>query len=142
MDAAYNRPEIAEYLRQHGAKKWKRVLGRTVPVVIHADEDAEDVRLEIDRVLLPTLFQVGDLVAADSPVDEGQVKVREGGAVLGGDDEHVTVAQDVIRILTATTVAVRERIALEQDARAGLEDADWFDGAKQRGGSRGDEEGG
>jgi hypothetical protein len=37
------------------------------------------------------------------------------------------------RILVSATIALRYRIALEQDASAGFEDADWLDGAERRG---------
>lgn len=103
-----------------------------ISVVINSDEDAENVRLEIECVLLPTFFQVSDLVPTDAPVDEGQVEVREGGAILGGDDEHVAVAQDVVRVLVPATIAVRNGVALKEDAGAVLKDGDWLDGNQRR----------
>jgi len=30
LDAAYNRPEIAEFLREHGAKRWSELERRPV----------------------------------------------------------------------------------------------------------------
>ena len=43
-----------------------------VPEVVHADQDTEHVRMQIDRVGRPSLLQVRHLVAADTAIEEPQ----------------------------------------------------------------------
>ena len=100
-------------------------------VVVHADEDAQHVGLQIERVLLPALLQIEHRVAADAAIDEVELRVRKRRAVPGGDDEDIAVPQDVVRVRTAPAIAVGDRVALEQDARAGRERGDWFGGVQR-----------
>ena len=57
-------------------------------------------------------------------VNEGRISLRERGTVFGGDDKNIAVAQDVIRILIPSAITVRDRVAVEMDAGAGLNDRD------------------
>ncbi len=99
-------------------------------LVVHADEDAQHVGLQVERVLLPTLLQVEHGVAADAAIEEVELQLGERRPVLGGDDEDITVPQDVVRVGTAPAVAVRDRVALEQDAGTGRERGDGFGGVE------------
>ncbi len=47
-----------------------------VPEVVHADQDAHDVWLQIERVRRPALLQVGHLVAADAAIVELELARR------------------------------------------------------------------
>lgn len=81
--------------------------------VVHADEDAQDVWLEIERVLLPAFCQIEHGVATDATIDEGEVAICHHITKLRGNDERAAVAQDVIRVRTAATIAIRDRVTLK-----------------------------
>ena len=89
-------------------------------LVVHADEDAQHVGLQIERVLLPALFQIEHGVAADAAIDEVELRLGKRRTVFGGDDEHVAVAEDVVRVGVAPAIPVRDRIALEQMRAPGV----------------------
>ena len=92
--------------------------------VIHANENAQHIRLQIQCVLLPALLQIEHCVAAHAAIEELQLCLWEGRAELRGDDERIAMAEDMIRVCGATAIAIGNRVALEQDARAGSESSD------------------
>lgn len=60
---------------------------------------------------------LGDPVAADAVVDEGQVPFGQFVTMHGGDDELVAVAEDVVGVEVSSPVAVGNGVALEKNAR-------------------------
>ena len=86
--------------------------------VVDADENAEEVGLEIKGVWLPAAGEGGNGIAADAAVQEDQMPSGEFFTVLGGDDELVAVAENVVGIAVAAPIAIRDGIALKQDSRS------------------------
>ena len=106
------------------------VLDQRHTAVVDADEDAEHVGLQFERVLLPALLQVEHRIAADATIDEVELQLGKRRPVLGRDDEHVPVPEDMVRVGAAPAIAVRDRIALEQDSGAGRESGNGLGGAQ------------
>ena len=84
--------------------------------IVDANENAQDVWVELQRVFAPAAGEIGDGVAADAAIEKGQIAFRQQGAEPGGDQEGIAVAQNVIGVGGASAVAVRNGIALEEDA--------------------------
>ena len=75
-----------------------------VPHVIGADEHRKDIRLQVEHVLLPPVFQVIKRVARYPPVEELQSGIRLGALVVCGADKHVTVPVDMVEVLLVALV--------------------------------------
>ena len=90
-----------------------------VPGIVDADEDADDIRGEVDAVAFPTGVEVDDPVAADAAVENAEA----GGGVIGekvaGDAAGVAVAEGAVVVglilRGAIAAAVGDGISLEQD---------------------------
>ncbi len=85
-------------------------------VVVHADQHAQHVRLQLERVLLPAFLQIEHGVAADPAVDEVKVPLGKGCTKLGREEEHIAVAEDMIRVGAASAGAVGNGVPLEENA--------------------------
>jgi hypothetical protein len=88
-----------------------------VSEVIHADEDAQHVRLEVEAIGLPPVGQLIHFVAADAAVENLQACVRYIDQQLRGGEPGVSIAHRSERIGLAGRVAVAagvgDRIALK-----------------------------
>ena len=95
------------------------IAAQLVPDVIHADQNADQIRLEIEAVGLPALRQLKHFVAADPAIEHGVVCFRMIHQQLRRREPRVTVAQCGLLIcrtgrgLLAT--GVRDGVALEED---------------------------
>ena len=93
-------------------------------VVVNADENAEDSGFQVEGVMLPASFQIGDFVAADSAVEEGEFTIGIESTVFRCDDELVAVTEGVVGVFITPAVAVGDGVALKQDAGAFLKNGD------------------
>ena len=70
------RQRTKQLVKQHGIDALELVRVDAVPVadlvpdVVDADQDADNVRLQIDEVLLDARVEIDDTVAADPAVEE------------------------------------------------------------------------
>jgi hypothetical protein len=67
-----------------------------------------------------------------APVEESKIPLRESGTIPGGDNERVTMAEDVVGVHAAAAIAIGDGITLKQDAyslverRNGRNGGDWW----------------
>jgi hypothetical protein len=72
--------------------------GDAATQIVDANQNAEQVGLEVDGVFLPALLQVSDGVPADAAVQERELPLRESAAELRGEDElEVKAVLKIIR---------------------------------------------
>jgi hypothetical protein len=124
----------AEGLTEDDADLWQGVGGVSEEVVVtgfkvgsgdaggevvDADEDAEEVGFERDLIGLPALCEVGDAIPTDAAIEKGEAAFGELRAEFGGDDELVSVAENMIWVFGAAAVAIGNRVSLEEDSGAG-----------------------
>src|SRR5690606_30615529 len=91
-----------------------------VPDVVHADEDAQKVGRDVDRVLLPALVEIGDLVPRDAAVVDLERILGTRRKEIGSDEERVATthrARGVRALVAAIATGIRDRVALEEDLR-------------------------
>ena len=81
--------------------------------IIDADKDTENVRFQVDRVALPASGEVHDFIAADPAIDENELGVAGIATIFRGDNENITVTQNVILVGVTTTIAIGYGISLE-----------------------------
>ena len=93
---------------------------KPLTVVVDADEDAQNIRLEIQGVGLPPVAEIVHGVAADTPVDEVEIQFGKSGAMLGGENEHEVVTEDEVWVGVAPALHVGDGIALKEDAAVGF----------------------
>lgn len=126
LDIAYReRERLTEYQPQigiHGAGVREQfvvylliLIQGNAEVVIDADENAEYIGFQVERILLPSALQISDFVAADAPVDKIVIIFGESRAIFGGDEERVPMPQDVVGVCAAAPIAIRNGIALKED---------------------------
>ena len=66
------------------------------PDVVYADEDAENIGVVVETVLLPAVFEVTDGVAGDSGVEDIQVVCRVFAKEKLGDEVDVAEAEGLV----------------------------------------------
>src|SRR5690554_2531920 len=89
-----------------------------MPKVIDANEDAEDIRLELQAVLLPAFRQLVHLVAADAPVEELELQLGQLAEQVRASQHRVAFAQRVNvvgRRRFFVAPVIRDGVALEQN---------------------------
>ena len=70
--------------------------GELPPDVVNADEDAEDIGVVVEAILLPTVFEVRNGVAGDSGVDDIKVVCRVFAKEKLGDEVDVAEAEGLV----------------------------------------------
>ena len=96
-----------------------------VPEVVHADENAQHVRLQVEAIGLPALGELKHLVAADAAIEDLQIRVGPIDQQLRRGEPGIAVAERGLRIggrVLAAAAGVGDRIALEQDRLPRLDD--------------------
>ena len=121
---------VAERSRDHFAQDYLRVgecrdrvsqelvvtLLKLMDIVsiIDANEDAEQIRMNIKRVFLPAGGKITDLIAADSMIDEGDLAFGIQRAVFCGDKVGITLTKSDRPV----SAAISDGVTLEQNAAA------------------------
>ena len=98
--------------------------------IVYTDQNRENIRIDIQYILLPAGLEVWKLVTVGSPVEELVILFWIFRHVMGGADIHIAVPIDVIRVSRTASgnsfpapVAVSNRIADIQDLfTAGCDD--------------------
>lgn len=109
-----------------------------MPDVIHADQNADDRGLEVQRVLLPALRQLRTLLPETPRLKNTRSRSGYVAPVARRDQQRVARAEGLMGIPVAGATAVGDGIPLEQDAAVRLKDRHVRRGGPQ-GGSGGNE---
>ena len=89
-----------------------------MPIIIHTDQDAQDIRLESKTVDLPAFTKLIDFITADAAIVNLRLQSRFPLQQLRSGKEHIATTELFHRIATVTipvATAVRDGISLEQD---------------------------
>ena len=87
--------------------------GELPPDVVNANDDAEDIGIVVEAILLPAGFEVADGVAGDSGVEDIQVVCWVFAQEVIGDEVDVAEAEGLIG--TAVPVGVGDAVADEEN---------------------------
>ena len=90
-----------------------------MPGIVHADEDAEQIRFEMDDVALDAGVEVHDAIAADTSVENTEPVRWPCAQELGGGyhDVSVTKAAKIVRRGSGLAIApaIGDGVALKED---------------------------
>ena len=98
--------------------------GNSLGVIINPNQDTEHIRFQIEGVLLPSLFEVQHCIATDTSVKKSEVQLRRSSTVFRGDDELISVSENMIGVLTSTSITISDGVSLKQNSRVFFEDRD------------------
>jgi hypothetical protein len=83
------------FVEQDGVRQF--VFGvELVPDIVNADEDAEDIGIVVEAVLLPAVFEVADGVAGDSGVEDIKVVFGVFAEEKPGEEVDVAVTEGLV----------------------------------------------
>ncbi|MNP37815.1 hypothetical protein D3C76_1312820 [compost metagenome] len=73
-----------------------RFTAHLPPSVVNANQQADNIWLQADCILIPSGVQIRNPVAAHAPIDKGRLQMREIIAQLSTDDISVAMPQNMI----------------------------------------------
>ena len=101
---------LVDRLRRLGDDRLRRI--------VHANEDAENVRLQVEGVFFSASLEFGDLVAPHTAVHEHETPLGKLCPNFSRDQERISAAGQLAAV--AISAGVGDRVALKEDTRTFL----------------------